>query len=343
MASSSAARATGCAVLFLAVMTVPARAEAQQSPQGFALERLYLSAPGGGWFVMDDLAMHGSLGGAVAVTTGYARNPLQVSQGRQGLTLVSDQAFTDLGLAVTYDRVRLYLDLDMPLVTDGQGGTVGSTTFLAPKLDLGMQPDNLSDARVGLDARLLGDPGGPLRLGAGAQLFVPNGPRTTFNTDGSYSGCAYGTDGTYRAMIRALVAGDVGRFSYAGQLGVHVRPLDDASTPGSPRGSELLFGVAAGARLPVGKRDSTAFVVGPEVFGETALRSFLGGSTTGVEGLLTGRLELTGDDGPELRVKLGAGGGLDPSFGAPDGRVVVGIELSDRTRPRAADRDPARQ
>ena len=265
------------------------------------------------------------------------------AEGSQRLTLVSDQAFTDLGLAVTYDRWRVYLNLDVPLMTEGQGGTVGGYTFLTPKLDLGMQPDTISDARVGLDVRLLGAPKSPFRLGAGAQLFVPNGDRTTQSYDGTYSGWTYGTDGTYRAMIRALVAGDLGRFSYAGQLGVHIRPLDDSSTPGSPQGSELLFGIAAGPRFPVGPRESAAFVAGPEIFGETALRSFLGGSTTGVEGLLTGRFETSGDDGPQLRVKLGAGAGINPSFGFSRLRAVVGVELSDRTRPHAVDKDPSQK
>ncbi len=343
MRSSDALRALGCAVLLITSIALSTRAGAQQNPKGFALERLYLSAPGGGWFVMDDLDMHGSLGGAVALTASYSRDPLRVSQGSQTLTPVTDRIFTDLGLAVTYDRWRLYLNLDVPLITEGQAGTIGGYTFLTPKLDLGMQPDTISDARVGVDVRLLGAPKSPFRLGAGAQLFIPNGARTTQNDDGSYSGCAYGTDGTYRTMVRGLVAGDLGRFTYAGQLGVHVRPLDEPSTPGNPRGSELLVGVAAGSRFPVGQRASSAFVVGPEVFAETSLRSFLGGSTTGVEGLLTGRFETGGDDGPQLRVKLGAGGGLDPSFGAPSFRLVVGIELSDRARPPAGDKDPGQK
>jgi hypothetical protein len=118
-------------------------------------------------------------------------------------------------------------------------------------------------------------------------------------------------------------------FGYAGQLGVHVRPLDDAPTPGSPKGSELLFGVAAGPRLALGKEGAMALVVGPEIFGETALRSPFG-SATGVEGLLSGRIEGTAEDGTQLRVKLGIGAGLDARFGAPEWRAIVGIELFDR-------------
>ena len=184
-------------------------------------------------------------------------------------------------------------------------------------------PDTVSDARIGLDARILGDSRSPFRLGASAQLFVPNGDRFD-----------YDTDGTYRAMVRVLLAGDVGLFTYAGQLGVHVRPLDDSPIPASPQGSELLFGMAGGARVPIAHH-TAALIVGPEVFGATAFRSFLGTASTALEGLLTGRVEGTTDDGPQLRGKLGAGIGIDQAFGAPEWRVVFAIELFDHL----ADRD----
>src|SRR5258708_12044189 len=53
-------------------------ARAQQQAQGFAVERLYQSAPGAGWIVMDDLSLHGGLGGALSLSPGYAHRPLQV-------------------------------------------------------------------------------------------------------------------------------------------------------------------------------------------------------------------------------------------------------------------------
>ena len=141
-------------------------------------------------------------------------------------------------------------------------------------------------------------------------------------------------------MARILVAGDVGLFTYAGQVGVHVRPLDESPTPEAPRGSELLFGLAGGARIPVGRAaggagSAMALIVGPEFFGETAFRSFFGSTSTALEGLLSGRLEGTADDGPQLRVKVGAGAGIDAHFGAPAWRAVVAIEVFDHN----ADRD----
>lgn len=311
-------RAVALAVAVVGAALAP-RAQAQQTAQGFALERLYTSAPGGGWFVMDSLDMHGGLGGAAAITSGYAWDPLRVPDGSTHLPVVSHQAFADFGFAATYDRFRLYLDLPAPLDITGFGGTVGRTTFTAPALDISHNPDTIADPRVGLDARLLGEPGAPFRLGAGAQLIIPSGSQAD-----------YDSDGTYRAMIRAMVAGDVGSFTYAGQLGVHVRPLDESPTPDGPHGSELLFGVAGGLKLPL---RGAAVIIGPELFGETAFAAMFGGPTTGLEALLTSRIEGTGDDGEQLRVKLGSGGGIDPQFGAPAWRIVIGLELFDHAAP----------
>ncbi|MDP9151830.1 MAG: hypothetical protein M3O36_18055 [Myxococcota bacterium] len=311
----------------LAAWTRPA--SAQEQVKGFAVDRLYLSAPGGGWFVMDTLDMHGGLGGAASLTAGYAHNPLRVrtADGAQRLTVVSDEALATFGVAATYDRFRLYLDLDMPLDVDGQGGVVGGYRFSPPNsgqrftpsgVTPGTAPDTFSDARIGFDVRLLGSCQARFRLGAGAQALVPSP-----NTDRS----SYLTDGSYHAMARVLFAGDIGLFTYAGHLGVHIRPLDDSPAPGSPEGSELLFGAAGGARIAAWGR--TVLVMGPEVFGATAVRSVFGAGTTALEGLLTGRLEGTGDRGPQLRFKLGLGGGIHPRFGAPEERLVVAVELFD--------------
>jgi hypothetical protein len=79
-------------------------------------------------------------------------------------------------------------------------------------------------------------------------------------------------------------------------------------------------------RFSVDKAKRYDVVIGPEVYGETALRHFFG-PTTGVEGLLGARLEGVAEDVPHIRVKLGAGGGLDPHFGAPSFRLVFAIEL----------------
>jgi hypothetical protein len=212
----------------------------------------------------------------------------------------------------------LYLNFDTPLSTKGQSGTASGYEFSAPSLKLSSNPDSFGDARLGADVRVVGAAQSFFRLGLGAQLFFPTGKRFD-----------YDSDDTYRGMARALFAGDIGAFSYAAQLGAHIRPRNDTSIPDAPRGSELLFGAAGGFALPLDTTGTAAFVAGPEVFGETAFNAFLGSRTTGVEGLLTARLDTTSDRGAIVRFKLGAGGGLDPNFGAPDWRIVCAFELSD--------------
>src|SRR5580700_9849596 len=114
----------------------PSLADAQQQPSGFAVERFYQSAPGGGWFIMDDLDISGRLGGAISLTCGYARNPLVITSpdGKQKLALVSEEAFVDIGGSITYDRVRGYIDFPMPLLVGGTSGTLGPYQFIAPSV-----------------------------------------------------------------------------------------------------------------------------------------------------------------------------------------------------------------
>jgi hypothetical protein len=152
---------------------------------------------------------------------------------------VSQEAFLDIGGSITHDRFRGYVNFPMPLLGTGTSGTVGNYQFTAPSLTLGTNPDTVSDGRIGVDARLLGKPGDLLRLGAGAQLIFPSGERAD-----------YVTDARYRGMLRFLAAGDAGAFRYAGQLGAHLRSLNDAPVPGSPNGSEFLYGTAGDAALP---------------------------------------------------------------------------------------------
>jgi hypothetical protein len=293
-------------------------AKAQQQPAGFAVERFYQSAPGGGWFVMDDLDISGRLGGVVSFSSGYARNPLVITgpDGKQKLVVVSEEAFLDVGAAVTHDRFRGYINFPMPLLLSGTSGTLGPYQFTAPSVSFGNNPDTIADPRIGVDVRLLGEPGSVLRFGAGAQLIIPSGSRAD---------CV--SDGRYRGMFRFLAAGDAGPWQYAGQVGVHVRQLNEAPVPDSPNGSEFLYGISGGRRFA--GSNGWAVVAGPEIFGQTAFRSFFSGET-GTEALLTGRFEHTGT-GRNLRIKLGVGHALEQNFGAAQWRVVFGVELFGHT------------
>ena len=296
-------------------------ARAQTPVDGFNAERLYPSAPGAGWLVMDSLDMHGGLGGALSFSGRYAHQPLRVSaQGSRVVPVVSDSAYGQIAGSITWRSWRFSVGFDFPFAVKGPGATLAGYRYPAVDVDLGSNPDTISDVRVGVDGRLFGQWDGPFRLGIGAQLWIPSG-RTE----------EYLTDGTYRGMVRVLAAGDVGAFTYAGHVGVHIRPRDDGGVPGAPRGSELLFGAAAGARLFVTEASRT--VLGPEVYGATAFNGFFKPETTTAEALLSARYEGTGSTGAQLRFKLGAGLGLGSQFGTPSWRVVFAVEVFTHNAP----------
>jgi hypothetical protein len=310
-----------CVLTLLASGAGVRDAQAEEAAKGFSAERLDGAPPGAAWLVMDDLNLRGKLGGAVTLSGGYARNPFHVESvdRRRYLDVISGQSSLSVGMAILYDRYRFYLNITNPLYVKGNSGRIDGNQFESPSVDLGKYPDKVVDVRLGFDARLFGDVAGPFRLGLGTQLFVPSGERA-----------AYATDGTYRAMVRALFAGSPGVFSYAGHVGVHLRPRREAAIPGGPNGSELLFGAAMGPRLALSRSGAAAIMVGPEIFGQTAFRSLFGRTSTGVEALMTARFEQTNGNTTLTRFKLGFGEGLNSEFGAPDWRCVFGVEILGR-------------
>ncbi len=322
-------------VLSCTLCALATSSPAQADPQGFALERLGTAAPGAGWLLHDDLNMHGGLGGALAFTTSYAHDPLRLrsADGSQQLALVEQQALVEIGAAITWQRLRFSLHMASPLLVTGQAGTFAGTTFAPGRhaehyqncgtqrvcANLGWNPDTIADPRLGVDARLYGEPGGRLRLGLGAELAVPSGLRGD-----------YVSDETWRGLVRLQAAGDAGLWTWAAQVGGHVRPLDDSGIPGSPRGSELLFGAAAGARWLVDHGEH-AVAVGPELRGQTPLKSLFAQGYTGVEALLGARFESTRSDGSNVRYRAALGYGLRPEFGTPEWRAVLGVEMFGRS------------
>jgi hypothetical protein len=320
MVSSESRLITAFVVALVCCVSLPS-AEAQQQLQGFAVERFYPAPPGSIWFVMDDLNMSGGLGGVVALTSPYSRKPLEITgpDGSTSIPVVSDAAFINLGVAGTYDRYRFYLNFPMPMLMSGASGTVGPFQLNGPVVNPGTSPDNISDPGAGFDVRIHGKPGSSLRLGIGAELLFPSGERSD-----------YLSDARYRGMLRFLAAGDRGLFAYAGQVGIHLRSLNDSPAPDSPAGNEFMFGSSIGRKFSFGRGWNG--LVGPEFYGETAFSSFFDKERTALEGQLTTRLERTGYP---ARFKLGVGHGIVQHFGAPEWRVLFGVELFGQISRRA--------
>lgn len=302
-------------LLLLTIST--SRANAQRMAQGFGVERLSLAPAGTTFLLMNDLAYE-RLGAALSLSSAYARNPLVIADTgeRRRLTVISDQAFVNLGLSVHYGRFRASIDLSSPIYARGQSGNVGQRSYVSPSVDLGSYPDKVTDLRLGLEARLFGDGRSPLRLGLGSQLFVPSGERRL-----------YFSDETYRAIFRLLAAGDTTLLTYAAHLGFHLRPLNDRESLAGPRGNELMFGAAIGPKFSPGSARTLRAQIGPEIFGQTALQSPFTRSTTGLEVMLSARLEHLHDDRTSTRYKLGFSEAVLHEFGAAEWRLLGSIEL----------------
>jgi hypothetical protein len=185
-------------------------------------------------------------------------------------------------------------------------------------MDPGQNPDNISGVRLGLDTRFLGAPDSAIRLGFGAVLSVPSGSGTPSQ---------YITDGDYEAQFRLLAAGNYGLLEYAAHVGVHVRSVNDPATPGSPLGSELLWGLAIGPRVPIGSSGWT-FSIGPELFSGSAFKALYASRATSLEWLSTARIKGRLDHDMGLQIKLGYGAGLMSHLGTPESRVLLGVEIT---------------
>lgn len=303
------------ALAVLGALLFATPAEAQQTARGFASDRLYSAAPGSGWVVLDDLEMHGGLGGAMTLAAEYAHNPFHVPDVKGRLDVVSGQAFANIGFAATFDRFKIYANFISPISSTGTSGVADGVSYRAPNLSLGTNPDTIADLRLGANVRFIGRYDGPFRLGLQFQLWVPSGERSD-----------YVSDEYYRAINRVLAAGDIGLWDYAAHIGIQDRTAVDL-VPGGPRGAEMLFGAAVGHRFTLAPR--MALSIGPEVFGQTAFREFFGHYATGVEALGTAKIDWGNPLSPRLRLKASAGGGLDAQFGTPSWRTVVSLDVMD--------------
>lgn len=81
-----------------------------------------------------------------------------------------------------------------------------------------------------------------------------------------------------------------------------------------------------------------AVVVGPEVHGQTPMKSAWTQGYAGIEALLAARLEGNRQDGSNVRYRVALGYGLRPEFGTPEWRAVLGVEIFGQS---AGQGDPA--
>lgn len=296
-------RRFGLSLLLAAFFLAPAAAAQQAS--GFALDSFHPSDRGSDWFANESLDLRGHLRTAIGVVGDWGYLPLVIyaPDGEPRTNVIEQQVFAHEGISVNlWSRLRLAANLPLLVYQTGSAGRVGNTTYVAKT------SSTFGDARLGADVRLAGAYGGPVTVAAGVQAYLPTGRQDT-----------YVGDGKARVGPRLMVAGDVSAFTYAARVGFMYR-AQDRPFAGSPMGSEMTFGAAAGARLGDGR-----LTVGPEISGSTVVSSskaVFARLTTPVELLLGAHYRA----GRAWRVGAGLGPGLTRGLGTPEMRWVVSVE-----------------
>ena len=283
---------------------------------GFAIDRFEPSARGSEWFAQDTLDFRGHARLAAGAIVDWGHKPLVIynADGSERAPLVKDQLFAHLGASmVLWSRLRVGFNLPIAIMSNGDGGVVAGQHY--PPANGG----GVGDIRLDADVRLLGEYRSAFSLALGLQAWLPIGSR-----DG------YLGDGKVRLAPRALFAGELGPFVYAGRVGLDYRALHD-TFDGTPLGTTFTFGASAGVRLLNAK-----LVVGPEVWGSTVVQD--GGAFTAhatpFEGILGAHYTVN-----DFRVGAGVGPGFTQGFGAPALRALLSLEWTPRVDDAPKDRD----
>ncbi len=289
---------------FSVMLTKPSVA---QTAEGFSLNRFDSAERGSEWFAAESLDLRGHGRFAAGMVFDYAYRPLIVydqSREREQASIVGHQMFAHVGgNVVLWERLRLGLNLPVAFYQTGDGAIVGGTNFVAD------DSFTVGDLRVSGDVRVLGDYAEPITLAGGIQVFAPTG-----------SQAGYTGDGAVRVEPRVLVAGTVQQFTYSGHVGFDFRARD-AGFAGSPMGSEVTLGAAAGVRVL-----DDRLTLGPELFGSTGVTdadAFFGRTSTPFELLFGAHLRPV----KAWQFGAGVGPGLTRAFGTPTLRVLLSAEF----------------
>jgi OOP family OmpA-OmpF porin len=282
-----------------------AREARGQSQQGFAVDQFDPSERGSDWFSVESLDLRGNLRPALGVVMDGAYRPLVIyaPNGSVEKSIVRTQDFAHLGESIVFwDRLRFGFNLPVAVYQYGHSGVLDGVTYAPPHTPA------IGDLRLGADVRLLGVYGDPLTLALGTRVYIPTGSRA------DYTG-----DGAIRLDGRLEAAGDLGVFTYGARVGAEYRNLQD-TIGGSPIGSQLLFGVAAGLRL-----FDHSFIVGPELYGSTVFShgaEVFALKSTPVDGVLGAHYTIARD----FRLGASVGPGLTRGYGSPVVRWMASLE-----------------
>jgi OmpA-OmpF porin, OOP family len=306
----------GCSCV-LSALSVSRLAAAQSA--GFSLDRFQPAERGSDWFAADSLDLRGSGRLLLGATGDWGYKPLvfYAQNGDERTAVVRNQFFAHLGADVLIaDRLRLGVNVPVAVYQSGDSATLGTTTYRSSNAT------TVGDLRFAADLRLLGEYRGPVEFAAGVAVYLPTGSQAAFTGDGKV-----------RLAPRLLLAGEVGAFVYAGQVGFLYR-ANDAGFAGAAMGNEVFVTAAAGLRVA-----DERLVLGPELYGSTNVTSgsaFFARRTSPFEVLFGAHYLATRD----VRVGAGFGPGLTRGLGAPEFRGLFSLEYAPAITEPVAEKPP---
>jgi len=304
---SSSVRALGrvLAIAVELVIALVAHDAAAQTDPRHAVDRLEPAERGSEWVAGESLDLRGNLRPSLGYVLTYARRSVVVASEDGTRAPLHDLALLHLGGSVVIaDRLRVGLDLPLQVYAGGQTTVSNGAVFAAPPNESG-----IGDLRLAVDVRLFGVHRGPITGAVGVQAWAPTGERSQWMSDG-----------VFRVRPRMMLAGEIGPFVWAAQLGAEAR---------ARARSELAASAAAGVRL------QRTVVVGPEVIASTTFEDAFAKTTTPVEALFGAHWLIDGT----ARLGGGIGAGLTDGIGAPAWRAVFSLEWSPAI-PKARRRRP---
>jgi outer membrane protein OmpA-like peptidoglycan-associated protein len=296
---------------FFAALSAPlltAAPAAAQPVSGFVVDRFQPSESE--WFALDSLDLRGAFRPAIGVVGDYVAPPL-TSRADPPEKVVLDMWTLHAGAAFNIvDRFRLAVDVPFVVASDGRAQNLAGAQFAAPT------GSALGDVRFGADVRLGGTYGEEFTIATGIRFWANSGDRAAYSGDGKWAGAQH-----------VLFAGQVGAFVYAGRVAYGYHYREQPFLDGTFGGSQFEFGVSMGAKVASGR-----LVLGPELFGSTAVDHAFTGRDTPTEALFGAHVAL----GAGFRAGAGVGTGITKAYGSPDIRVLFGLEWA---LPYKSDRD----
>ena len=283
---------------------------------GFAVNRFEPSESGSRFFATDTVDQSGKVRPAVRLTGDFGWHQLSLHDvNRNESYVIGSQLAMHVAAGVTLaNRYRISLNAPIYLFQAGNDVERYDGRYV------GASGGGLGDLRIGLDARLFGDPKGPFRLGLGFRIWAPTGDQAKYTGDGGI-----------RLAPRLDAAGDLGMFAYAASFGFMYRALHETFGTWAV-GNELPFSAAVGVKLIDDK-----LLVGPELQGSVAVTdtgTIYSGQSASLYGLVGAHYAI-GD----FRVGAAMGPGLSHATGVAN-KALLSLEYMPAEKPVEAAKPP---